>query len=192
MQKHINKDYKKCNKRTVKNITKNDKKIAEKLDLEDRIYRTKEKQAFIQLKDHKPNFVNNTTCRLLNPTKSEIAKIAKKKLINIVEIVREKTKLKQWKNTDSVIRWFNHLRNKQKLLFIQFNVVNFYGSISQDLLENSLTFAARHTRISASTKSTIMQATNSFLFSDKQAWVKQNGGTFDVTMGGYHGAEICE
>ena len=37
-----------------------------------------------------------------------------------------------------------------------------------------------------------MQAVSSFLFSEDQAWIKRNGGTFDVTMRGFHGAEICE
>lgn len=70
--------------------------------------------------------------------------------------------------------------------------MNFYGSISEELLENSLTFAARHTQISEEVKKTIKQATNSFLCSKNQEWIKKNGGVFDITMGGYHGAEICE
>ena len=49
-----------------------------------------------------------------------------------------------------------------------------------------------HFQISDETKNTIMQAVSSFLFSEDQAWIKRNGGTFDVTMGGFHGAEICE
>ena len=39
---------------------------------------------------------------------------------------------------------------------------------------------------------TILHATNSFLFRRNQDWVKKNGGTFDITMGGYHGAEVFE
>ena len=30
------------------------------------------------------------------------------------------------------------------------------------------------------------------LYSDKTAWIKKEGGTFDITMGGFHGAEICD
>ena len=50
---------------------------ATKLELDDRIDVTAQKQAFITLKDHKPNFRNNPTCRLINPTKPEIGKISK-------------------------------------------------------------------------------------------------------------------
>ena len=41
------------------------------LDLDDRMFITTERQAFITLKDHKENFINNPKCRLLNPSKSE-------------------------------------------------------------------------------------------------------------------------
>jgi hypothetical protein len=67
-------DYKKSNMEVVKDVTKIDKDIAMNLDVEDRVYSTTAKQAFITLKDHKPNFNNNPTCRLLNPSKTEIGK----------------------------------------------------------------------------------------------------------------------
>ena len=66
LQKHITKDYKKTNDDIFENNTKKDKELATKLDLDDRIYKTSKKQAFITLKDHKPNFNNKPTCRLLN------------------------------------------------------------------------------------------------------------------------------
>ena len=114
LEKHITKDYKKSNKKAVDDITKADKKIATELDLDDRIYSTSKKQAFITLKDHKQNFNNNPTCRLLHPTKSEIGRISKEKLSKIVNIVREKTKFNQWKNSASVIKWFSNINNKKK------------------------------------------------------------------------------
>ena len=89
-----------------------------------------------------------------------------------------------------MINWFYKLENKQRLHFIQFDVVNFYASITPELLENTFAFAARFTKISDETKNTIMQAVSSFLFSEDQAWIKRNGGTFDVTMGGFHGADM--
>ena len=112
--KHITKDYKKSNNKAVDDITKADKKIATELELDDRIYSTSKKQAFITLKDHKQNFNNNPTCRLLHPTKSEIGRISKEKLSKIVNIVREKTKFNQWKNSASVIKWFSNINNKKK------------------------------------------------------------------------------
>ena len=57
--------------------------IARKLHLEDRVNTTAKREAFITLKDHKPNFANNPTCRLITPAKSEIGKISKQILDRI-------------------------------------------------------------------------------------------------------------
>ena len=46
-----------------------------KLGIDDRVDATADKDAFITLKDHKPNFANKPTCRLINPTKSEIDEV---------------------------------------------------------------------------------------------------------------------
>ena len=84
------------------------------------------------------------------------------------------------------------MENKQRLNFIQFDVVNFYASITPTLLENSITFATGFTEISDETKATIIQAAKSFLCSQGNVSVKKHGETFDVTMGGFHGVETCE
>ena len=89
LHKHITKDYKKADEKDFDDTTKEDKLIAVALDLDDRIYKTTKKQAFITLKDHKPNFSNKPTCRLLNPTKPEIGKISKQILAEIVKTVRK-------------------------------------------------------------------------------------------------------
>ena len=70
--------------------------------------------------------------------------------------------------------------------------MDFYGSISPELLRKSLNFASKYVEITDLEKETIMQATNSFLCSNGTTWIKKDGGTFDITMGGYHGAEICD
>ena len=113
-------------------------------------------------------------------------------LTKIILAVKTKSQLVQFKNSDSTIDWFCKLKDKNRLHFIQFDVVNFYASINPALLENAITFAARYTRISEEEKDTIRQAANSFLFSDNSAWIKKIGGKFDITMGGFHGAEICD
>ena len=51
LEKNITKEYKKANTEIIKNITKADKKIAEDLNLDDRVYSTSERQCFITLKE---------------------------------------------------------------------------------------------------------------------------------------------
>ena len=58
LEENINKSYKKTTKSTVNNIIKTDQRIANNLALDDRIDTTAQNQAFISLKDHKPNFSN--------------------------------------------------------------------------------------------------------------------------------------
>ena len=78
-------------------------------------------QAFISLKDHKENFQNHPTCRLINPAKSEMGLVSKKILQKINAKIGSLTSLNQWKNTASVINWFNNIPNKANSVFIVFD-----------------------------------------------------------------------
>ena len=95
-------------------------------------------------------------------------------------------------NTASVIEWFKAIENKQAHNFISFDVVEFYPSISQDLLNRALTFASDYDNITADERNIILHAKNSVLIHKQQPWEKKGNTTFDVTMGSYDGAETCE
>ena len=97
---------------TVTSVERISKSIATRLNLADRINTTVKQEAFITLKDHKPNFQNNPTCRLINPRKSEIGKISKQILDRINRKVIKSIGLSQWKNTDTVLKWFQNISNK--------------------------------------------------------------------------------
>ena len=192
LQKHINKDYKKTEMEAVKEVTKVDKEIVTNLDIEDRVYSTTAKQAFVTLKDHKPNFINNPSCRLLNPTKNEIGRISQQKLAKINSEIRSKSNLKQWQNTQSVIDWFGEIENKQRNSFIQYDVVDFYASITEGLLHDSLDFASNYIHISEEDRRIIMQSKRSFLFDKNVPWSKKGESNFNVGMESFDGAETCE
>ncbi len=96
----------------------------------------------------------------------------------------------QWKNTKSVINWFKALENKQACTFIQFDIVDFYPSITEDLLTNAINHAKQHTTVSAEDIQIIMHARKCLLFDKEEAWMKKDSdSTLDVTMGSYDGAE---
>jgi ethanolamine utilization protein EutQ (cupin superfamily) len=147
LKNNITKEYCKTSSSTVEKITAIDKSIASSLELSDRVEVLAQKQAFITLKDHKPNFNNNTQCRLINPTKSEIGSISKQILDKINNTVIEKTGLLVWKNSHSVINWFKNLKNKPNTTFISFDVCDFYPSISEGLLDKALCYAENFTNI---------------------------------------------
>ena len=58
---------------------------------EKRTEKIAKQQAFIALKDHKDNFANHPTCRLINPAKSELGKVSKQILDNINSKIRKTT-----------------------------------------------------------------------------------------------------
>ena len=192
LHNNITKDYKKADEDIINNIRKGDKEVAERLEVDDRLYCTSKRDCFITLKDHKKQFMNNPKFRLINPAKPEIGMVSKRMLSKIISAIKSKSQLLQWKNSDSVVQWFQNLKEKKRLKFIQFDVVDFYGSISEDLLKKAINFACKYTNISDLEKWTILQASQSFLCNKDDTWVKKNSNTFDITMGGYHGAEVCE
>ena len=63
--------------------------------------------AFITIKDHKLNFWSNTKCILINSAKNELGLMSKKHLENIIANVPNTIKVNQWRNTTTVIDWFN-------------------------------------------------------------------------------------
>ena len=65
LEKNITKSYKKAQPETTQAIHKENKAIATKLRIDDRVDTTADKDAFITLKDHKPNFANWGKNRLL-------------------------------------------------------------------------------------------------------------------------------
>ena len=192
MKKNVTKDYKKTDNTTNDNIDKKTKEIVTKLELDDRVFATAQKEATITIKDHKENFRNNTTCRLINPTKSELGKISKQKLAKIVSEVKAKTKVNQWKNTNSVLSWFNNLPNKAKTKFIMFDIEAFYPSISEELLARALAWAGTKVTITEEDITIINHCKQSLLYSKGSPWTKQGDSLFDVAMGSYDGAETCD
>ena len=192
LEKNITKSYKKALPETTQAIHKENKDIATKLGIYDRVETTARKDAFITLKDHKPNFANKPSSTLINPTKSEIGKVSKMILDRINSTIAKKHNLHQWKNTAAVIDWFKSIKNKERFSFICFDIEEFYPSISQDLLIKALDFASDYDNITTDERNIIIHAKSSILIHNHLPWQKKGNTTFDVTMGSYDGAETCE
>ena len=71
-----------------------------------------------------------------------------------------------------------------------FDVKDFYPSIDEKFLKNSIIFAESLTNISDKEKEIIHR--KSLLFNNNESWMKKGGKLFLVTMGAYDGAEVCE
>ena len=77
--------------------------------------------------------------------------------------VKKKTKLLQFKNSISVIQWFDKLQQKEQYNFIQFDIDNFYSSVSEKLLKDTVNWASTLTEIPEKTRER-----NTNVFSDVQ------------------------
>ena len=192
---NITKSYRKSDEQSVSNVNQELNDITAKLEIGDRIelLSTARRQAFISLKDHKKNFQNNPKCRLLNPAKNNLGLISKQVLDRVNNSIRSQTNANQRRNTRTVIDWFSDIEDKSQHTFLIFDIVDFYPSISEALLKLSLDYARQFTTISDEDIEIIMHSRKTLLFSNNEPWVKRgNSPMFDVAMGSYDGAEVCE
>ena len=118
--------------------------------------------------------------------------MSKKLTENINDKLREKLKYNQWKNTGSAVKWYCRLQQKHKLKFIQADMKDFYGNITEELFTAALEWAGEHVEISDETKEILIQSKKSFLFHSDEPWRKKGGKNFDITMGSFDGAESCD
>ena len=158
--------------------------ITAELDIANKIETMTNTDAFISMKDHKENLCNKPKCRLINPAKNNLGRVSKQILENINRTVRVNTKLNQWRSTADVIAWFNTLENKSTFSFIVFDVVDFYPSISENLLSQALNYASQFIEISQQEINIIMHSRKSLLFNEGKPWCKRNNANmFDVAIG---------
>ena len=93
--------------------------------IDDLIERMYENESYITIKDHKENFPNKISCRLINPSKSDIEKISKTILDKIISKIVSLTNVNQWKNSTSVIEWYKTIPNKDQYRYIIFDIEKF-------------------------------------------------------------------
>ena len=88
--------------------------------------------------------------------------------------------------------WFKNIPDKDNHTFTQFDIENFYSSISEDLLRKALSYAKTQAYIPNDHLEKIFHARKSLLFDKNIPWIKKNNDSmFDVTMGSNDGAEVC-
>ena len=85
------------------------------------------------------------------------------------------TKTNQSRNTSSTLQWVKNIDRKENCSFIKFDIENFY------LLFQMIIFLLT------------CKLTRPYYFINKLLWIKKTGNeNFDVSMGCFFGAEVCE
>ena len=103
----------------------------------------------------------------------EIGKIGKKILSKAIEKLKVRTGLKLWKNTQSVLDWFNRLENKNNLRFVGFDIQDYYTSISEDLFKEALEWASSIVEFSDEEIEVIMESKRTLLYDGHHLWKKK-------------------
>ena len=100
------------------------------LKINDRVQKLDENEAYVTIKDHKEGFPNKISCRLINPSETDIGKISKQTLDRVSNTILVKNKLNQWKNSYPVLEWYCNIKRKDQCCFAVFDIKSFYPSIS--------------------------------------------------------------
>ena len=192
LQNVVTTTYKNSTKETERRVNCEGIKYAKETNILDKVGVNGTANCFITLKDHNVKFLYHPTTRLINPAKNEIGRISKQILDQINSKLCEILKVNEWKNTASVIDWFKKIKSKSSHKFLMFDIKDFYPSIKEDLLIEALEFAKQHVTIKSKDRETIFHATKSLLYNEGEPWIKKQSNNFDVTVGSYDGAEVCE
>ena len=129
---------------------------------------------------------------MINTNKSDLGKVSKQVLESIKETLRVKLGYNQWRKTADVLEWLKNVENKERATFIQFDIDNYYPSITAELLEKALTWAKLYVEVSEQDIEIIMSTKQNILYNKGQPWVKRAENPIDVTMGSWDGAEVSD
>ena len=86
------------------------------------------------MKDHKENFNNNATVRLMNNNREVHSKDF---LDTVNKSIPETTNLNQWRKAETVFDCFKAIHNKHLCKFVIFDIKQFYVSVTENLLKTS-------------------------------------------------------
>ena len=112
-------------------------------------------ETYCTWKDHKkgfpsaPHLVETKFCRVINPAKSNVEKLSKVILQQIVMELRLRLKLNLWKSTHEVLERFKGLQIKasnkrtknQPFKFVKFDIELYYPNITRKLFDRAIQFA---------------------------------------------------
>ena len=92
-----------------------------------------------------------------------------------------------------MLDWFRTTEKKKEKRFIKFDVVSFYPTISKETVCKTFEWArGLGVDITQMDEKIILTSRKNFLWYKKPPWKKKANPEFDVTMGSFDGAELCE
>ena len=130
--------------------------------------------------------------RLINPSKIELSRISKCIIQNIVNSVKKASHCNLWGNSYETIEWFRRIKNKSKATFIQFDIIDFYPSITKNILTDSFNYSRKYIDITNEQYEIILDCRKTVIKTNESIWVKSGLDNFDVSIGGYDFSQIAD
>ena len=90
------------------------------------------------------------------------------------------------------IDWFRKIKDKKRSTFVQFDIIEFYPSITKELLVRSLNHFREYTEITEEEIEIILASRKTVLSDNRRSWVKSHIDNFDVPMGAYDSAQVAD
>ena len=101
-----------------------------------------------------------------------MGRVSKILIQNIVDNLKTKLGLNLWISTSDAINWFDKIQNKSRATFIQFDIVEFYPSIKENMLLDAIKFAKEYINIAPADIDLIMACRNNILMHNNEVWKK--------------------
>ena len=83
-------------------------------------------------------------------------------------------------------------KNKSKASFIQFDIIDFFPSISKKILIDSINYAREYIDITKEQYDIILACRKTVLGNNGTTWIKSGPVNFDVPIGGYDSSQIAD
>ena len=77
-------------------------------------------------------------------------------------------------NSYETIEWFRRIKNKSKATFIQFDIIDFYPSITKNILIDSINYARKYIDITNEQYKIILACRKTVLKNNDSTWVKMD------------------
>ena len=90
------------------------------------------------------------------------------------------------------IDWFKKIKDKKRSTFVQFDIIEFYPSITKELLVRTLNHAREYTDITEEEIEIILASRKSVLSDSRRSRVKSHVDNFDVPMGAYDSVQVAD
>ena len=94
--------------------------------------------------------------------------MSKSILERVIKSLVEQFKYNKWKNTNNAIEWFEKITNKHHCTLMQFDIKEFYSSITEEILDTGILFAKSHSNINNVELRTIKHCRKFLLFSNNE------------------------